>query len=99
MRSKHLLLLSALTGVIFIAISAVSFFVLTDGHGVVVVHDGIKRIGWPWLMFEEGGYAWVREFYPKAALANLAFSACVAAFLLIAGGVVRGHGLFGKRDS
>lgn len=83
MHVRTLTRLVVVAGFVFIVISAVSFFVLSDGHGVTQVHDGIKRVGWPLLMFEEGGFVWRREFYLKALAGNLVFAGCFAAVLCI----------------
>jgi len=74
---------------IFGLTSGISFFALSDGHGVSQVNDGITRIGWPSLMFEQGGFVWRREFYLKAVLANAAFATFAAVMICLGGTFVR----------
>jgi len=70
--------IAVMISIVFIVINAISFCVLSDGHGVTQVHDGIVRVGWPLLIFEEGGFIWRREFYLTAAFVDLVFAACIA---------------------
>jgi len=67
--------------VAFALLTSWSFFALSDGHGVIHVHDGVTRIGWPWVLFEEGGFAWRRAFYAWAAVVDLAFAIILSATL------------------
>lgn len=92
MRLKTVIGLLVLSGVVFVVLNAVSYFVLSDFHGVGRVYDGMKRIGWPLLMFEEGGFVWRREFHLKAALGNLAAATCLACTLWVARGLVMRRG-------
>lgn len=47
---------------LFIGINTVSFFVLSDGHGVQTVEDGFQRAGYPLLFWERGGYVYRQAF-------------------------------------
>src|SRR5437588_8739081 len=69
--------------VIFVLINTASFFLLSDGHGVVKVYDGMSRIGWPFVMFEQGGFSYRREFHLKPAIADLAIAVCLGAIFAI----------------
>ena len=77
-RVKLFIRVLAATIILFIVISLTSFFALTDGHGVARVYDGITRVGWPLLMYEEGGYVHRQNFYLKAAMVDLAVAALIS---------------------
>ena len=59
---------SVIAGCLFV--NGLSYFVLSDGHGVYRVADGYNRFGFPFIMFEKGGYSGRNAFCSKAALAN-----------------------------
>jgi hypothetical protein len=77
-RVKLFVRVLAATIILFIVISLTSFFALADGHGVVRWIDGITRVGWPMLMYEEGGYVHRQNFYLKAAIVDLGVAALIA---------------------
>jgi hypothetical protein len=64
-------------------VNVVSYFVRSSGYGVLEINDGVIGVGWPFLMFEEGGIDGRHRFYLKAAAANFAVAAGVGA--LVAG--------------
>lgn len=51
-------------------INGVSYFLLSDGHGMDPVADGISRLGWPFLIFEKGGIVYRSNFHWEAVLGN-----------------------------
>ncbi len=67
----------------FLLINGISFFALSDGHGIRPGCDQILRVGWPSVIFEEGGFVNLRAFYFKGALVDLAFAGCFAAIVCI----------------
>jgi hypothetical protein len=79
------------TGLIFVLANFLSYFALSDFHGIGRVYDGMKRVGWPFLMFEEGGFVWRREFYPKGALGDVACAAFAGTMVVYVVGFLRRH--------
>jgi hypothetical protein len=67
----------------FIGISTASYILFSDGHGFSEVSDGIKRIGWPFMMFERGGLVYRNEFHLAAALGDFAVALCFGAVLYL----------------
>ena len=56
---------------LFVLANTASYFIRSDGYGVLGVQDGIVRVGCPFLMLERGGFVH-REFVSlSAALGNL----------------------------
>ena len=55
---------------LFVVANAASYVVMSDGHGMpwVTVHDGIRRIGFPLLFWEQGGIDGRDEFYARPFL-------------------------------
>ena len=51
---------------LFMLVTAVSYFVRSDCHGIGQVQDGVKRLGFPLLFWEAGGFGY-REFFSVAA--------------------------------
>jgi hypothetical protein len=47
---------------LFVVANAISYFVLSDGHGVGIVNDGMQRAGFPWLFWERGGFVYRHTF-------------------------------------
>jgi hypothetical protein len=78
---RTLLRISVTALLAFMGITGASYFLLSDGHGVSLVADGIKRVGWPFLIFEKGGYIYRREFHLAAALGDFAVAVCLGAGL------------------
>lgn len=70
----------AVVGICLLA-NAASFFALSSGYGVLKVNDGIIRVGFPFLMFEEGGFAYRCNFYWKAAAGNLSVALLLGALV------------------
>jgi hypothetical protein len=62
-------------------VNAASYFVRSSGWGVIQINDGVIGIGWPFLMFEEGGFDGRHRFYLKAAVANFAFAVALGALV------------------
>ncbi len=56
-----------------------SYFWFSAGYGVIPVNDGVLAMGFPFVMFERGGYDGREEFYAKAAAGNLLFAICFGA--------------------
>jgi hypothetical protein len=53
--------------------NVLSFFLLSDGHGINPGNDGIIRLGWPFVLFERGGFGYRSVIHVKAAALD---SAC-----------------------
>lgn len=69
----------------FLIANVLSYFVLSDGHGVGGFQDAIKRIGFPFVFWEEGGLAWRLEFRFPVLMTNLEIGligSSVGAFLV-----------------
>ena len=67
---------------LFVVANSASYFIRSDGYGVLGVQDGIVRVGCPFLMLERGGFVH-REFVSlSAALGNLFVASITAAFAL-----------------
>jgi hypothetical protein len=98
-RSVSKVWLVAATGLVFVVTNVLSYFALSDFHGVGRIYDGMKRVGWPFLMFEEGGDLWRRAFYFKAALGNLVVAMCLGTVLWIAWNFATRRGWFVKKHS
>ena len=63
-----------------IAVHVRSDFGLLAGLGIVDANDDIRRIGFPFQFFEEGGFVHRREFSPVLLLVDIALAfACSAA--------------------
>ena len=58
--------------------NAASYFLLSDGYGVQKWNDGLIRIGFPFLMYERGGFDFRDKFYADAAAKNLGVAIGVA---------------------
>lgn len=67
---------------LFLLITAISYFALSDGYGLPGVEDGLTRVGFPFLFFERGGLAFRSEFSIIAfigdVLAAFVLTVCVA---------------------
>jgi len=73
---------------LFLAISAVSHFIRSDGQGISKVEDGSIRVGYPFLMFERGGFAFHEHISPLAIIGNVLVALAVAAAFVFAGAYV-----------
>ncbi|MBN9689326.1 MAG: hypothetical protein J0M24_03725 [Verrucomicrobia bacterium] len=58
--------------VVFVVACVVSYFFRSDGFGVPGVQDGIRRLGWPLVIWQQGGFAHRQTFSAVALLADLA---------------------------
>jgi hypothetical protein len=79
---KRILLWILATFLLLAVASVISYFLRSDGYGLLEVNDGLIRVGFPFLMFQEGGYGFRREFFWGAALCNLIVPSIAAAFTL-----------------
>lgn len=59
---------------IFLLATILSYFVLSDGHGLRGVNDGMQRAGFPLLFWERGGFAWRHSFSLLPFAADLAIA-------------------------
>jgi hypothetical protein len=69
--------------VVFAITCAVSYLFRSDGHGLPGVQDGIRRLGFPLVIWEEGGFAYRQTFSFVALLADIAL-AVIAGLILSA---------------
>ena len=86
---KQLFFLALASLSVFVAASTVSYFVLSDGHGVRLGADGIIRLGLPFMMFERGGIDYRCAFYWRSATGNLAFATASTALVMGFGYLLR----------
>jgi hypothetical protein len=61
-------------------VNGVSYFLRSDGYGLVEVNDGIVRFGWPFIMSESGGVS----YYSRVSILALVGNVFVAGGLTIA---------------
>ena len=52
----------------FLAVNLLSYFYWSSPHGT---QDGIRAIGFPWVFWEAGGFAYRNEFHLRPFIANL----------------------------
>jgi apolipoprotein N-acyltransferase len=71
LRLRRLAFLGALSCIAFLVINGISYFVRSDGYGVTKWEDGIVQVGFPFLIFEEGGFDYRRHFSLQAVFGNL----------------------------
>ncbi len=67
---------------LFVTTNGASYFILSDGYGVVKWNDGLTKCGWPFLAFEEGGIDGRRRFCPGALVGNLLISLGITVVLI-----------------
>lgn len=79
---RRLAFLLAVSSIAFLVINGVSYLVRSDGHGVTKVADGIVQVGFPFLIFEEGGLDYRRHFSLQALLGNLLVAIVTVFFIL-----------------
>ena len=63
------------------AANAGSYFVLSTGHGVMTVFDGVLRVGCPFVMFEQGGIDGHSDFSWLAVSGNLLVALCFSSLI------------------
>ena len=68
---------------LFVVANVISYFVLSDGHGVRIGNDGIQRAGFPLLIWERGGFVY-RHTFSALGLASDFAVAAVAGILVSA---------------
>jgi hypothetical protein len=68
----------------FLILNLLSYFLRSDMFGMLGWQDSIKRVGFPFLFFEEGGFAYRQHF----DLAKLLLNASVGVLLSIGGALV-----------
>jgi hypothetical protein len=71
----------AISCIAFLVINGISYFVRSDGYGVRKVEDGIVQVGFPFLIFEEGGFAYRRRFSLQAVFGNLLVTTATVFFI------------------
>ena len=81
LRLRRLAFLVAISCVAFLVINGISYFVRSDGYGVTKVEDGIVQVGFPFLIFEEGGFAYRRHFSLQAVFGNLMAATATVLFI------------------
>ncbi len=54
--------------------NVISYYVGTDAPGAA---DAIRRVGYPFLVWEEGGFAYRYHFSRAALLGNIAVAVCL----------------------
>ena len=57
-------------GLVFFA-NVASYFLLSAGYGVLPINDGVIAIGFPFVIFEQGGLAGREDFYIEGAVGDL----------------------------
>ena len=77
MYKKRLYLTTVSSLVIFFVASALSYFIRSDFFGMPGCNDCIRRVGFPWVIWEEGGVSHREIFSFSALLLDLALSAGV----------------------
>ena len=77
----------SITFAAFRLLNGLSYFVLSDGYGVLKVYDGVVRIGFPFVIFERGGIAYQEYFHADSLGPNMLCS------LMLAGSVSFFHSL------
>jgi hypothetical protein len=75
--SKAATIFLAVIGLAILA-NAASYFLLSDGYGVAKGNDQIIRFGFPFLVYEKGGFAFRDRFYWPAAAKNVAVAIAFA---------------------
>jgi hypothetical protein len=68
---------------IFALANGASYFVRSDGYGWGVVHDGIRRCGFPVLFWQQGGYIAHEYFYPAQLGVDVLFGLVVGVLLSV----------------
>ena len=63
---------------VFVTANAASYFIRSDGHGLPGVNDGIRRVGFPFLAWEEGGFAYRHSFSYIAVVADIVFALIIS---------------------
>jgi len=56
---------------LFFVANGASYFIRSDGYGIRWVQDGMIRSGWPFLMFETGGFSHHEHVNVFAAVGNM----------------------------
>lgn len=72
MKRLPLILVSAV--VVFAITCAISYLLRSDGHGLPGVQDGIRRLGFPLVFWEEGGFVYRQTFSFVALLTDIALA-------------------------
>jgi hypothetical protein len=81
MNQRRLFSLAIASLLLFVTVNGISYFVRSDGYGLLDVNDGIVRIGYPFLMCEHGGFV-RREFFSlSAAFGNVLATCAVVAIV------------------
>jgi hypothetical protein len=90
MTSRRIILWLLIGTIMFLVVCGASYFLRSDGYGVLDYRDGIIRVGFPFVIVERGGQVYREYFSLSAALADLSLA-------LIAAALVFGTGYFAKR--
>ena len=78
---KRLPLILGSSVAVFVITSGVSYLLRSDGHGLPGVQDGIRRLGFPLVIWEEGGFAYRQTFSFVALMTDIAL-AVIAGILI-----------------
>ena len=78
---KKILLAAACSVGTFALANGASYFLRSDGSGLHVVADGIRRCGFPLLFWEKGGFVAHEYFYPTQLAADVLFGVIVGVLL------------------
>ena len=78
---KRLLWVVSTSLVVFPTMSAASYFLRSDAFGLPGGHDVIRRLGFPMVFWEQGGFAYRYSSSVVALLADVAV-AIVVGFLI-----------------
>jgi len=79
--SRRIRLSAACSVSTFAFANAASCVCRSDGHGLRIVADGIRRCGFPVLFWEKGGFIAHEHFYPTHLAADLLFAVTVGVLL------------------
>ena len=77
---RRLILWLSVTLGLFGIMSATSYFVRSDNHGLPVPHDAFVRVGFPFLMLESGGFSHYEYISWWAVAGNLLVAGGIAGF-------------------
>jgi hypothetical protein len=64
MTSKSIYLLigtTCLTG--FLVVNTAAWLIYSDGHGIYTVNDGLSVVGYPFVVWEYGGYSPIEKWH------------------------------------
>lgn len=68
---------------VFVVACTVSYFFRSDGFGVPGVQDGIRHLGWPLVIWEQGGFVYRHTVSVVALLADLGVSVVTGVLIAV----------------